>query len=47
MSPRTLRLIGLSLLIAALTLFVSHRFGFTFLFLPLFFSWGGRRKSDS
>ena len=29
------------LLIAALTLFVSRRFGFTFLFLPLFFAWGG------
>ena len=40
-SQRTLMLIGLSLLIAALTLFVSRKFGFTFLFLPLFFAWGG------
>jgi hypothetical protein len=40
-------LIGLSLLIAALTLFVSRRFGFTFLFLPLFFAWGGGGRSGS
>ena len=44
MQQRTLMLIGLSLLIAALTLFVSRRFGFTFLFLPLFFAWGGGRQ---
>ena len=47
MRQRTLMLIGLSLLIAALTLFVSRRFGFTFLFLPLFFAWGGGRGSGS
>jgi hypothetical protein len=41
MSRRTMQLLGASLLIAALTLFVSHKFGFTFLFLPLFFAWGG------
>jgi len=39
---RTWQLIALSLLIAALTLFVSRRFGFTFLFVPLFFAWGSR-----
>ena len=47
MQHRTLMLIGLSLLIAALTLFVSRRFGFTFLFLPLFFAWGGGRSGES
>ena len=41
MQQRTLMLVGLSLLIAALTLFVSHKFGVTFIFLPLFFAWGG------
>jgi hypothetical protein len=41
MSRRTLQLIGASLLIAALTFFVSRKFGFTILFLPLFFAWGG------
>ena len=46
-SQRTLMLIGLSLLIAALTLFVSRKFGFTFLFLPLFFAWGGGRRGGS
>ena len=46
-SQRTLMLIGLSLLIAALTLFVSRKFGFTFLFLPLFFAWGGGRGQGS
>ena len=39
---RTWQLIALSLLIAALTFFVSRRFGFTFLFVPLFFAWGSR-----
>ncbi len=39
---RTWTLIAVSLLIAALTFFVSRRFGVTFLFLPLFFAWGGR-----
>ena len=38
---------GLSLLIAALTLFISRRFGFALLFLPLFFAWGGRRSGGS
>ena len=33
--------------IAALTLFVSRKFGFTFLFLPLFFAWGGDRRGGS
>ena len=47
MQQRTLMLIGLSLLIAALTLFVSRRFGFTFLFLPLFFAWGRGRSGGS
>jgi hypothetical protein len=47
MQQRTLMLIGLSLLIAALTFFVSRRFGFTFLFLPLFFAWGGRGRRGS
>jgi hypothetical protein len=46
-SQRTLMLIGLSLLIAALTLFVSRKFGFTFIFLPLFFAWGGGRRGGS
>jgi len=41
MQQRTLMLVGLSLLIAALTFFVSHKFGVTFIFLPLFFAWGG------
>ncbi|MFA4965194.1 MAG: hypothetical protein WC709_06095 [Thermoleophilia bacterium] len=44
MSRRTLTAIGLGLLIAALTLFVSRRFGITFLFLPLFFTWGRGRR---
>ena len=47
MQQRTVMLIGLSLLIAALTLFVSHKFGFTFLFLPLFFTWAGGRGGSS
>jgi hypothetical protein len=47
MQQRTLMLIGLSLLVAALTLFVSRRFGFTFLFLPLFFAWGRGRSGGS
>jgi hypothetical protein len=47
MRRSTLMLIGLSLLIAGLTLFVSHKFGFTFLFLPLFFAWGGGRRGGS
>jgi hypothetical protein len=46
MSRRTLQLIGASLLIAALTLLVSHKFGFTFLFLPLFFAWGGSKDGS-
>lgn len=37
---RTLALLALSLVIALLTLFVSRKFGFTFLFLPLFFIGG-------
>jgi hypothetical protein len=41
---RTWQLIGLSLLIAALTFFVSRRLGFTVLLLPLFFVWGRRPK---
>ena len=46
MSRRTLQLIGASLLIAALTLFVSRKFGLTVLFLPLFFAWGsGKGRS--
>ena len=47
MQQRTLMLIGLSLLIAALTFFVSRRFGLTLLFLPLFFAWGGGRRGES
>lgn len=32
-------------LVAALVYVVSRRFfGFTFLLLPLFFAWGGRRR---
>ena len=46
MSRRTLQLVGASLLIAALTFFVSRKFGFTVLFLPLFFAWGsGKGKA--
>lgn len=37
-------LIALSLLIALLTLFVSRLFGFTFLFIPLFFLGGRDRR---
>jgi hypothetical protein len=37
---RTMTLLALSLVIALLTLFVSRKFGFTFLFLPLFFLGG-------
>lgn len=40
---RTLLLLGAALLIAALTFFVSRKFGFTLLFLPLFFIGGSRR----
>jgi hypothetical protein len=47
MQQRTLMLIGLSLLIAALTVFVSRKFGFTFLFLPIFFAWGGNKGGGS
>lgn len=47
MRQRTLMLLGLSLLIGALTLFVSRKFGFTFLFLPLFFAWGGGGRRES
>ncbi len=39
---RTLVMLGAALLIAALTLFVSRKFGFTFLFLPLFFVGGSK-----
>jgi hypothetical protein len=39
---RTLTLLALSLVIALLTLFVSRKFGFTFLFLPLFFIGGAK-----
>ena len=41
---RTWQLIALSLLIAALTFFVSRRLGFAFLLLPVFFFWGSRPK---
>lgn len=41
MSSRTWTLLLVALLIAALTLFVSRKLGFTFLLLPLFFVWGG------
>jgi hypothetical protein len=40
---RTLIMLGVALLIVGLTLFVSGAFGFTFLFLPLFFVGGGKR----
>ena len=43
---RTLTLIVVALLIAALTYFVSRKFGFTLLFLPLFFFWGGGSRRD-
>ena len=39
---RTLTLLALSLVIALLTLFVSRKFVFTFLFLPLFFLGGSK-----
>ena len=39
---RTMTLLVLSLAIALLTLFVSRKFGFTFLFLPLFFLGGSK-----
>jgi len=42
---RTLMLLALSLVIMLLTLFVSRKFGFTFLFLPLFFL-GGRKNEQ-
>jgi hypothetical protein len=41
--PRLWILILVALLIAALTFFVSRRFGFTLL-LPLFFVWGSRPR---
>ena len=41
MSRRTLHPVGASLLIAARAFFVSRKFGFTVLYLPLFFAWGG------
>ncbi len=44
MSSRTWTLLLVALLIAALTLVVSHKFGFTFLLLPLFFVGGGRSE---
>jgi hypothetical protein len=44
MSSRFWTALVVALLIAALTYVVSRRlFGFTFLLLPLFFVWGGRR----
>jgi len=39
---RILVMLGAALLIAVLTLFVSRLFGFTFLFLPLFFVGGSK-----
>jgi hypothetical protein len=39
---RTLLSVGAALLIAALTFFVSRKFGVTFLFLPLFFVGGAK-----
>lgn len=39
---RTLLMLGAALLIAALTFFVSRKFGFTLLFLPLFFVGGSK-----
>jgi hypothetical protein len=44
MSERTLIALGAALLIAALTFFVSRKFGLTLLFLPLFFVGGASRK---
>jgi hypothetical protein len=41
---RTTSVILLSVLIAALTFFVSRRFGVTFLLLPLFFVGGGASR---
>ena len=38
--PRPWILVLVVLLITALTLFVSRRFGFTLLLLPLVFVWG-------
>jgi hypothetical protein len=40
---RTAAMLGVGLLIAALTLLVSRKFGVTFLFLPLFYAGGGKR----
>ena len=42
---RTLLLLCAALLICALTFFVSRKFGFTFLFLPLFFIGGSGKRS--
>jgi hypothetical protein len=42
--PRLWTLILVALLIAALTFFVSRRFGFTLLLLPLFFVWDSRPR---
>jgi len=44
---RTAILVGPSLLIAALTLFVSRPFGFAFLLLPLSLARGGGRVAGS
>jgi hypothetical protein len=41
---RTLLMLGAALLICALTFFVSRAFGFTFLFLPLFFVGGSSQR---
>jgi hypothetical protein len=41
---RTLLMLGAALLICALTFFVSRKFGFTLLFLPLFFVGGSSRR---
>jgi hypothetical protein len=44
--PRNLLLLAIGLAVAALTVLISWRLGFFFLFLPLFFfwSWGGRAR---
>ena len=41
---RTMPLLALSLVIMLLTLFVSRKFGITFLFLPLLFLGGSRSR---
>lgn len=44
MSFRWPTVLLIALLIAALTFFVSRKFGFTLLLLPLFFAWGSRPR---